>query len=96
MIFLTLSVLGLGQFLSVGFATAVLAAATVVALIARATVSFKESLQMFADARVEAQTDSLTSLGPTRRSLRWPNKEPVEWLNAWRAGAGFPFGTRHF
>ena len=64
-----LSVLVLGQFLSVGFATAVLAAATVIMLIARATVSFKESLQMFADARVEAQTDSLTSLGNRRKLM---------------------------
>ena len=55
-----LAVLVVGQFLSVGFAAVTLAAATLVALIARAAVSFKESLQMFADARIEAQTDSLT------------------------------------
>ena len=63
------SVLVVGQFLSVGFAAVTLAAATLVALIARAAVSFKESLQMFADARIEAQTDSLTSLGNRRKLM---------------------------
>ena len=58
-----------GQFLSVGFAAVTLAAATLVALIARAAVSFKESLQMFADARIEAQTDSLTGLGNRRKLM---------------------------
>ena len=64
-----LVVLVVGQFLSVGFAAVTLAAATLVALIARAAVSFKESLQMFADARVEAQTDSLTGLGNRRKLM---------------------------
>jgi two-component system cell cycle response regulator len=64
-----LGVLVVGQFLSVGFAAVTLAAATLVALIARAAVSFKESLQMFADARIEAQTDSLTGLGNRRKLL---------------------------
>ena len=64
-----LCVLVLGQFVPVGFATVVLASATVISLIARATVSFKESLQMFADARFEAQTDSLTSLGNRRKLM---------------------------
>jgi diguanylate cyclase (GGDEF)-like protein len=66
---LALGVLVVGQFLSVGFASVTLAAATLVALIARAAVSFKESLQMFADARIEAQTDSLTSLGNRRKLM---------------------------
>ena len=66
---LALTVLVVGQFLSVGFAAVTLAAATLVALIARAAVSFKESLQMFADARLEAQTDSLTSLGNRRKLM---------------------------
>ena len=64
-----LCVLVLGQFLSVGIAAVVLAAAAVLALIARAAVSFKESLQMFADARQEAQTDSLTALGNRRKLM---------------------------
>ena len=64
-----LAVLVVGQFLSVGFAAVTLAAATLVALIARAAVSFKESLQMFADARIEAQTDSLTGLGNRRKLM---------------------------
>ncbi len=58
-----------GQSLSVGFAAVTLASATLVALIARAAVSFKESLQMFADARIEAQTDSLTGLGNRRKLM---------------------------
>jgi len=66
---LALAVLVVGQFLSVGFASVTLAAATLVALIMRAAVSFKESLQMFADARIEAQTDSLTSLGNRRKLM---------------------------
>jgi diguanylate cyclase (GGDEF)-like protein len=64
-----LVILVVGQFLPVGFAAVTLAAATLVALIARAAVSFKESLQMFADARVEAQTDSLTGLGNRRKLM---------------------------
>ena len=64
-----LAVLVVGQFLSVGFAAVTLASATLVALIARAAVSFKESLQMFADARIEAQTDSLTGLGNRRKLM---------------------------
>jgi two-component system cell cycle response regulator len=64
-----LGVLVFGQFLSVGFGAVTLAAATLVALIARAAVSFKESLQMFADARIEAQTDSLTGLGNRRKLM---------------------------
>ncbi len=64
-----LSVLVLGQFLPVGFAAVALAAVAMIALIARAAVSFKESLQMFADARLEAQTDSLTALGNRRKLM---------------------------
>ena len=66
---LALGVLVVGQSLSVGFAAVTLASATLVALIARAAVSFKESLQMFADARIEAQTDSLTGLGNRRKLM---------------------------
>jgi two-component system, cell cycle response regulator len=64
-----LLVLVVGQFLPIGFAAVLLAGATLVALIARAAVSFKESLQMFADARIEAQTDSLTGLGNRRKLM---------------------------
>jgi len=64
-----LGVLVVGQSFSVGFAAVTLASATLVALIARAAVSFKESLQMFADARIEAQTDSLTGLGNRRKLM---------------------------
>ena len=64
-----LAVLVLGQFLSVGFAAVTLAAAALVALISRAAVAFKESRQMFADARNEAQTDALTTLGNRRKLM---------------------------
>jgi two-component system, cell cycle response regulator len=64
-----LGVLVLGQFFSVGFAAVVLAAASLVVLISRAAVSFKESVQMFAHARIEAQTDALTTLGNRRKLM---------------------------
>jgi diguanylate cyclase (GGDEF)-like protein len=64
-----LSVLVMGQFLPIGFAAVTLAATTLVALISRAAVSFKESIRMFADVRVEAQTDSLTGLGNRRKLM---------------------------
>ena len=66
---LALSLLVMGQFLSVGFAAVALSAAALVALISRAAVSFKESLQMFAHARTEAQTDALTTLGNRRKLM---------------------------
>jgi two-component system, cell cycle response regulator len=50
--------------LPVGFA-----AATLLAMVIRAGVSFKESVQMFAEARMEAQTDSLTGLGNRRKLM---------------------------
>src|SRR5262249_12260654 len=49
--------------------TIMLASATLLALIIRATVTFKENLQMVADFRYEAQTDSLTGLGNRRKLL---------------------------
>ncbi len=64
-----LAVLVLGQFLPVGFAAVALAAAALVVLISRAAVSFKESLQMFSHARIEAQTDALTTLGNRRKLM---------------------------
>ena len=64
-----LAVLVVGQFLSVGFAAVALAAAALIALISRAAVSFKESVHMFANARSEAQTDSLTTLGNRRKLM---------------------------
>ena len=64
-----LAILVVGQFFSVGFAAVALAATALIVLISRAAVSFKESLQMFSNARVEAQTDSLTSLGNRRKLM---------------------------
>ncbi len=66
---LALTVLVLGQFLAVGFAAVALAAAALAALISRGVVSFKESLQMFTHARVEALTDALTTLGNRRKLM---------------------------
>ncbi len=64
-----LAVLVLGQFLPVGLAAVTLAAATLIALISRGTAAFKESRQVFADARNEAQTDALTTLGNRRKLM---------------------------
>ena len=64
-----LGVLVLGQFLSIGFAAVALAAAALVILISRAAVSFNESVQMFTHARIEAQTDALTTLGNRRKLM---------------------------
>ena len=63
------AILVFGHFGSVGFVAVTLAAAALAALIARGTVSFKESLQMFATARSEAQTDALTTLGNRRKLM---------------------------
>ena len=64
-----LGVLVLGQMFSIGFAAVALAAAALIVLISRAAVSFKESLQMFTHARIEAQTDALTTLGNRRKLM---------------------------
>jgi two-component system, cell cycle response regulator len=64
-----LALLVLAQFAYVTTMAICFAAAAVAGVIARATVSFKENIQMFADARVQAQTDSLTGLGNRRKLL---------------------------
>jgi diguanylate cyclase (GGDEF)-like protein len=64
-----LIVLLVGQLFPVGPAAVLLAAATLVALISRAAIAFKESRQMFADARNEAETDALTNLGNRRKLM---------------------------
>jgi diguanylate cyclase (GGDEF)-like protein len=64
-----LVVLLVGQLFPVGPAAVLLAAATLVALISRAAIAFKESRQMFADARNEAETDPLTNLGNRRKLM---------------------------
>jgi diguanylate cyclase (GGDEF)-like protein len=66
---LALAVLVVGQLASVGPVAVVIAAATLVALISRAAVAFQESRQMFADARTEAETDPLTTLGNRRKLM---------------------------
>ncbi|KKL75556.1 hypothetical protein LCGC14_2053720, partial [marine sediment metagenome] len=55
----------------------VLAAATLVALIVRATVTFKENVSILADLRHEAQTDFLTGL-KNRRKLIADLRDQVE------------------
>ena len=64
-----LSLLVLAQFVTVTTLAVCFAAAAVAGVIARAAVSFKENVQMFADARLQAQTDSLTGLGNRRKLL---------------------------
>ena len=66
---LALLVLLTGQFVSIGFAAVALAALALMALIARAAVSLRESVHLFAHARVEAQTDALTTLGNRRKLM---------------------------
>ncbi len=55
--------------------TVLLATATLVAVIVRAAVTFKESMQMVADFRHQAQTDSLTGLGNRRKLMTDLSKE---------------------
>ena len=64
-----LAVLLVGHYVSVEGLTIALAVAALLALIVRATVIFKENLEMVADFRYEAQTDSLTGLGNRRKLL---------------------------
>jgi diguanylate cyclase (GGDEF)-like protein len=64
-----LSFLVLAQFAQVTTMAICFAAAAVAGVIARAAVSFKENVQLFADARVQAQTDSLTGIGNRRKLL---------------------------
>jgi diguanylate cyclase (GGDEF)-like protein len=64
-----LSLLVLAQFAHVTMLAICFAAAAVASVIARAAVAFKENVQMFADARNQAQTDSLTGLGNRRKLL---------------------------
>jgi diguanylate cyclase (GGDEF)-like protein len=64
-----LALLMLAQFASVTMMAIWFAAAAVAGVIARAAVSFRENVQMFADARVQAHTDSLTGLGNRRKLL---------------------------
>ena len=70
-----LAVLVLGQFVSIGFAAVSLASVALIALISRAAFALKESHQMFATARDEAQTDSLTGLGNRRKLMRDLHRE---------------------
>jgi two-component system, cell cycle response regulator len=67
--FAPLALLVLAHFTAVSTLSVCFAAAAVAAVIARAGVSFKENIQMFADARLEAQTDSLTGLGNRRKLM---------------------------
>ena len=64
-----LAVLVVGQVAAVGSIAVVLAAGTLFALIFRAAVAFKESQQLYADARNEADTDPLTTLGNRRKLM---------------------------
>jgi two-component system, cell cycle response regulator len=64
-----LALLILATVVSLNAITIVLAAGSLVAMILRAAVSFRENVRMFADARMEAQTDSLTGLGNRRKLM---------------------------
>jgi two-component system, cell cycle response regulator len=64
-----LALLVLAQFANVTTMAVCFASAAVAGVIARAAVAFKENVQLFADARVQAQTDSLTGLGNRRKLM---------------------------
>jgi diguanylate cyclase (GGDEF)-like protein len=68
--FTALALLVMAQFANVSTLAVCFAAAAVGGVIARATVAFKENLQLFADARQEAQTDPLTGLGNRRKLMK--------------------------
>jgi two-component system cell cycle response regulator len=72
-----LALLILSGFASLTALSVALAAATLLAMIVRAGVSFEESVRMFADARKEAQTDSLTGLA-NRRKLMTDLRRQIE------------------
>jgi diguanylate cyclase (GGDEF)-like protein len=72
-----LAVLLAGQLVSLKELTITLACATLLALIVRATVIFRENLEMVEDFRYEAQTDSLTGLGNRRKLLTDLRRELV-------------------
>jgi diguanylate cyclase (GGDEF)-like protein len=64
-----LALLVAAHFASLSVLTVALAAAAMVAMVGRAAVSFQENVRMFAQARMEAQTDSLTGLGNRRKLM---------------------------
>jgi diguanylate cyclase (GGDEF)-like protein len=72
-----LALLILSGFASLTVLSVALAAAVLLAMIVRAAVSFEESVRMFADARKEARTDSLTGLG-NRRKLMTDLRREIE------------------
>jgi two-component system cell cycle response regulator len=72
-----LTVLLADHFARLEMLTVVIAGATIAALIARATVAFKENSQILSASRHEALTDSLTALGNRRKLLIDLNRELV-------------------
>jgi two-component system cell cycle response regulator len=64
-----LALMLVARFATISTLAVCFAAAAVAAVIARAAVSFKENVQIFANARLEAQTDSLTGLGNRRKLM---------------------------
>ena len=67
--FAALALLVLSHFATVPLLAICFAAAAVAGVIARAAVAFKESVQIFAGVRHQAETDSLTGLGNRRKLL---------------------------
>ncbi len=64
-----LAILVYGQFESLNTPAVVLAAAAMLAVIARMAMTFREKLQLLAAARLEAQTDALTGIGNRRKLM---------------------------
>jgi diguanylate cyclase (GGDEF)-like protein len=75
-----LTMLVLAQFANITTLAVCFAAAAVAGVIARAAVSFRENIQLFADARFQAQTDSLTGLG-NRRKLMADLREELKFAS---------------
>ena len=63
-------VLGVAGLFSISPVAVVLACATLVVLVARTLLAFRDNTRLLEDARLEALTDSLTALGNRRRLAR--------------------------
>ena len=66
---IALAILVYGQFESLSTPAVVLAAAAMLAVIARMALTFRDKLQLLAAARIEAETDALTGIGNRRKLM---------------------------
>ena len=66
---IALAILVYGQFESLNTPAVVLAAAAILAVIARMALTFRDKLHLLAAARIEAETDALTGIGNRRKLM---------------------------